>query len=86
MIRNRGGSGYAWATPPPTGTGMSVGGGLSGEELSGWVMDENGGLKDCGPKECGAASKTLETSPAFQSALIKFNLSAWRLVSSFPSK
>ena len=49
------GSGYERATPPPTCTGRSVGGGFSGEELVGWVMGENGGLQDCA-KECGAAS------------------------------
>ena len=32
--------GYAWATPPPTGTGMSVGGGFSVVRLSGWVMGQ----------------------------------------------
>ena len=36
-MQNRGGSGYAWATPPPASTGMSVGEGLSVVRLPGWV-------------------------------------------------
>jgi len=55
-MENRGGSGYAWATPPPTGTGRSAEGRFSGVGLSGWVKDENDGLQNCGPQECGAAS------------------------------
>ena len=38
-MQNRGGSGYAWATPPPTGTGRSVGGGLFVGTLSGWIKE-----------------------------------------------
>ena len=51
-----GGGGRRGPPHPPTGTGRSVGGGLSGGELSGWVKDENDELQNCGPQECGAAS------------------------------
>ena len=47
--------GYAWAIPPPTGTGRSVGGGLSVGRLLGWVMDENVGIEDKGSCLCCAA-------------------------------
>ena len=36
------GDGYAWATPPPIGTGRSVGQGLWGWELLGWVTEGRG--------------------------------------------
>ena len=41
---------------PPIGTGRSAEGRFSGVGLSGWVKDENDGLQNCGPQECGAAS------------------------------
>ena len=37
-MQNRGGSGYAWATPPPIGTGRQGQQRLMKWELSGWVF------------------------------------------------
>ena len=39
-MKNRGGNGYAWATPPAVGAGMWVREGLSVDRLSGWVKGQ----------------------------------------------
>ena len=53
VVENRGGDGYAWTTPPPTGTGFWVGEGLSVGRISGWVMTNSDGSANSDSIGCG---------------------------------